>query len=413
MAVVLCGITVCESFPGEAVIASSVRLEWRPLQAFVALDGTVDIGLFAVSNTGEPITIRSAQVILRWDSSRLGDLEIIDACAVVPCRAHAYPWIFSGFPSDANVDGLNNSIDDGNALYRAEGRTDPELNARVTAEGLWLTSFRFRAKALGAATLQMETSIGTSTRTSVTDPALQSISVTLGPAARMTVVDCPAPAVAAVGSRYVAITPVDGQGAVALRVDGLESDWHVACVSRFVQGDGHLDRGPVFFSPAQWGTVYVADAEIIPSALYSIFAVCRIEQGVDVQSSSVDTATWRWGDVTGDGELNVLDVSYAFDAAAPTPNFHGGIPENYDVIPCAPDGIVDDDDFNATLAANHFVPFPCPFPCGSGPDLTDFSQWLGCMMGPGSQIIVDCMPYDGNADGVVDLIDFADFAIRH
>lgn len=64
---------------------ASIRLEWRPSQSAVAVGDTVDIGLYAVSNSANPEPICGLQVILDWDAAFLDGLIQIDACLGSPC----------------------------------------------------------------------------------------------------------------------------------------------------------------------------------------------------------------------------------------------------------------------------------------------------------------------------------------
>jgi hypothetical protein len=54
-----------------------------------------------------------------------------------------YDWLFSGFPSDAGLDGLNDTFADGNAYYQAWSNFTEYPVA--TPEGLLVTTFEFEA----------------------------------------------------------------------------------------------------------------------------------------------------------------------------------------------------------------------------------------------------------------------------
>ena len=179
---------------------------------------------------------------------------------------------------------------------------------------------------------------------------------------------CLTPSVSTSGCRYLAITPGDmGATLQALLVVGYCNDAQVACVSKFVQPvcvegldagldcmsdadcplacDGGLTSGeactvdsdclpldsgfkcsgrcsgarlsavPVYRTAAEWGLVQVSDEELRPDTLYRVHASCE-SGGGDILSAAPDVKTRVWGDVTGDGLVNVVDITAGVDRIA-------------------------------------------------------------------------------------------------
>ncbi|MFQ5494805.1 MAG: S8 family serine peptidase, partial [Phycisphaerae bacterium] len=87
-------------------------------------------------------SIAALDVALRWDPTVV---ELVGAIDNGP-----YAWMMSGFPDDAALDGLNDSMLDGDAKYTALARIGSAATA--TPEGLLVTTLRFVARADNAAT---------------------------------------------------------------------------------------------------------------------------------------------------------------------------------------------------------------------------------------------------------------------
>ena len=114
-----------------------INLEWRPDTQTVLVGATVDIGLYAVSDDPEMDQyILAMDVILNWDPD---SLELVGVDNNGP-----YDWLFSGFPV-GDVDGLNDTFADGDALYTALGQLG--AGAWATPDGLLVTTFQFTALA--------------------------------------------------------------------------------------------------------------------------------------------------------------------------------------------------------------------------------------------------------------------------
>lgn len=383
---------------------ASIRLEWRPSQSAVAVGDTVDIGLYAISNSADPVPICGLQVILNWDAALLDGLTKIDPCSGSLCPPNTHSWSISEFPSTP----LNDSLNDGDAYYIAFGcpTTDPAL---VTSEGLLVVIFRFTVLGVGEGELRFQAA-SDPLRTVVLDLSGEGQVPDLGPPARVSAISCPNPVVAAVGSRYLMIIPGAGDLPVALSIEGDSNDSEVSCVDRFVQQDGTIHATPVSQTPIEWGTVFVNDTEIIPSTSYTIRVDCGLPMGLDIHSDPIEVTTWLWGDVTGDDEVDQLDVAAVLDGADGI-YLSGRIPENMDIAPCVGDGVVDSADVALVMAAFYDAPYPCVLPCRPLPDLAYLDELAGCMEGPGEPVSPTCLAFDTNVDHSVDIADFAEYQI--
>ena len=154
--------------------------------------------------------------------------------------------------------------------------------------------------------------------------------------------------VVASGARSLSITPPAGEPSVALRV----SSPSVACLPLYVAADGTLGSAPVFRSSADWGTVLVRAAQIVPATAFDVQA--EVVAGSPVATAS-DT-TWRWGDVNDDGRVDVFDVLCALDGTLGV--FTKCTLAATDLRGEVPDGVVDDQDVTAVLDAFGGLPYP-------------------------------------------------------
>jgi hypothetical protein len=158
------------------------------------------------------------------------------------------------------------------------------------------------------------------------------------------------------GSRYFATTNDWNACAVALRIGEVDG----ICDFLYLQEDGTLGVTDVYKTPAQWRNIHAHGFRIIPCTTY------RIQAETCYGSLTLEefVTTWAWGDLNGDGIVDVSDVLLVLDAfAAPsgTPLYHA------DLLPClpGPDGMVDVGDILAVLGAFAGNPFPCANPCGT------------------------------------------------
>lgn len=115
--------------------SAAINLEWRPAEQVVIVGETVNIGLYAVSDDESDQSISAMDVLLAWDPEPLGLLGNEDN--------GPYEWLFSGFPDDSGLDGLNDTWLDGDAFYSALAQF--EEPAFATPEGLLVTTIQFEA----------------------------------------------------------------------------------------------------------------------------------------------------------------------------------------------------------------------------------------------------------------------------
>lgn len=388
-----------------ARVHAGVDLQWRPARQETDVGALVRVSLFAVSDSEQNQAVGAVQVVLGWDPSRLMLIDHIDPCDGDECPPSAFAWTTSGFPV---AEALNEEFDDGDAVYQAIGKFLTSTPALATPEGLHVTTFRFRTLRSGSAELRMVESFGETTRTMViSDVPGLIVTGVLGPPAEIGA-SCPSPTVSAIGSRYVAISPAGGEAPVALMIQGDLQDAKVACLELYVQVDGMLGSDRAFLTPVEWGEVSVSGPEIIPDSTYRVRTVCGSDGLPSAVSSPADAKTWIWCDVNKDGSVSIDDLTMVIQAS------QGELPadtilEDFDLAPCAPDGVVDDADIEAAQSALRGGSFPCDVPCRTSANLDDFADFLPCMLGPETLIIPLCVEFDSNSDGDIDLSDFAAF----
>ena len=112
-----------------------IDLEWRPHKQSVGVGDTVDISLYAISDSDKDQLLAAVRVIVKWDSSVLRLIGVDDTGAP--------EWAFSGFPLDAFY--INEEVppQDGNGLYEGWGSLGKTVTA--TPEGTLMTTFQFEA----------------------------------------------------------------------------------------------------------------------------------------------------------------------------------------------------------------------------------------------------------------------------
>jgi hypothetical protein len=163
----------------------AVSPELRLVQQELYVVGeTIEIELYAVSDTGIDQPISAISVILTWDSSRLELQGNVDN--------GPYLWLVSWFPDDSALDGLNDTFLDGNALYEALVLPAPNPPAVATPDGLMVSTFQFRALASGTAQVEIIGAFGQSTQTSIVDGETFGLDITgtLGPPVLVEIIEC-------------------------------------------------------------------------------------------------------------------------------------------------------------------------------------------------------------------------------
>ena len=398
-------VTTLVALAGTPRAQGAIELQWRPTLSSSVVGDVLEIGLYAVSDSGLDQPIAGLELVFEWDTAQLLLLVNVDPCTADPCPANTYNWIESSFPDDSARDGLNNTFTDGIAFYIAF--IQPGTPAMVTPEGLFVTAFRFGILEAGVGEVRLlESCKDCRARTFIADgvvPGLE-IPVTLGPPARVQIVQCSAPTVEVAGSRYFTVTPGPALDPVSLLVEGASLDPAAGCVSLYVQADGRLAPEPFFQLPDTWGTIFVTGSAVHPNTTYRVSTGCS-SQALAALSGSAMVTTWVWGDTNGDGEVGFVDIIRIVDGAQGI--FQGGtLPEHVDLAPCEPDGVIDDLDVAAGQDAFHSDPFPCAELCDS-PSLDDLAEFVACLLGPGNKVGAACDRFDFLDDRDVDLADFA------
>lgn len=224
---------------------------------------------------------------------------------------------------------------------------------------------------------------------------------------------CLAPSVQAAGSRYLRITPAS-QGAtpVAFKVIGDCNDSESACVSSYVQSkcdrgfndglncisdadcpkrcyspegsptsacttsadcppgtgstcEGKCETGTLgttafYKTSAQWGTIKVRGAQIRPNKNYLIETLCNFPPVV--YSAAGEMRTWKWGETTGNSNVDALDIVRVIDAFRGI--FSGGTTfEQVNHWGCTPDKTIDALDIALEIDAYRGKPYPCSMVC--------------------------------------------------
>lgn len=389
----------------KPILAILVDLEFRVISANNHEGQIIEIDLFAISNSDISLSIAAIEIVLNWDQSRLLLLDHKDPCEQSPCPKGTFDWSNSDFPDDSNAEGLNDTFDDGQALYRAFSSFDAELQAPVSSEGLWVTTLRFRSVGEGLATIDLlgddtfEAQTGVIGGSPVTD-----ITGFLGDPIEISIDDpCLVPTVEEAGSRYISIQPILRFDPVALRIFGDFQDERVACIAQFIRPDGTISTEPFFQTTDQWGVVWVADHEIIPDATYFIQTVCEEPNQLGISSATVQVSTWIWGDTNADDAVGIDDLSSVIDGVEG--NFGEEVTlANLDVVPCRPDGILDQADIDAINDALQGGEYPCSQPCTPGFNLDDYAQFLACWADVAPPQ-TSCLRFDLFRDDRVDLRD--------
>ena len=172
---------------------------------------------------------------------------------------------------------------------------------------------------------------------------------------------CDSPIVVAEGGRYLRVTPPTHSTPVALLIKGDPNDPYVDCFEAYVQTDGTLGSTPVFHTPAEWSTVHVSGVEMTPYRRHLVHTDCRFE-GAGYLSAASAANTWKWGDVNGDGVADINDALIVIDAS--NGEFPPGVSvPNVDLLPCDPDGVVDQMDVDGVEDAIGGQSSPCAAVC--------------------------------------------------
>ncbi len=336
--------------PGQHELAGvNAIIEWDPaylqlrgnIEACRLCDGGTNVGLGCLSNADCPGAVCDRPQSCIDQSS---------------CPQQTYHWASSTFPQDLSFDSINVPDpttafgNDGDAFYASNRQvtcpgSEPACVATVAQGGLHVTTFEFEVLSLPPSRttdVRFIPCLGGVSKTRAISDAIvvfnNDITLPLGlcdlgsnipfdpcdldeqcPGGACTITaeqidfaSCNLPSATASGSRYIDVTPAPGADTVALRVTGSATDPEVSCVSQYVQADGSLGDIPVYFTPAQWGTVSVYGDNLRPGTSYFIRADCGATPG-EVLSDPVGATTWKWGDVNMDARADVADILRVVD----------------------------------------------------------------------------------------------------
>lgn len=134
------GVAAGLTFTLANSVDAAINLELRPLNSIVMVGQTVNVGLYAVSDSAVTQTLAATEAILGWNT---GFVQLITAD-----QTGATPWLTSGFLPDGS--GLNTSILDGDALWIGLAPFSGPVNA--SPSGTLLSTFQFLALAPTPAT---------------------------------------------------------------------------------------------------------------------------------------------------------------------------------------------------------------------------------------------------------------------
>ncbi|MBI1826805.1 MAG: hypothetical protein HY287_11165 [Planctomycetes bacterium] len=169
---------------------------------------------------------------------------------------------------------------------------------------------------------------------------------------------CPiAPSVTVLGCRYLQIelSGMDPGVPFSIAITSLEH----SCMSKYVAFDNGIARlvgNPVSLTPTQWGTIILADENIVPSTTY----VVRTESVMGM-SAPASATMMDWADVVPTiGLVNISDIAAIVDNFKNVPT--APPLERCDLGPATPDGIVNISDVADAVDAFKALPYPFPGP---------------------------------------------------
>lgn len=181
----LAAATVCLATGLPGIARANINLEWRISPAPPALPGTIEVGLFAVSDDLNDQPFTAIDMVFVWDAAvlRLHGGE----------NTNGVPWFLVGFVDDRNLDGLNADcgpdqfcdpftglpFNDGQALFEAVAPLFSSINA--TPDGFLVTTLIFQMLAGPAQTqISIVSSGGPLSSTKILNGPAQDVTGTFG-----------------------------------------------------------------------------------------------------------------------------------------------------------------------------------------------------------------------------------------
>ncbi len=204
-------ITACLSGMVASPTVAAVDLVLKGEPQTIPVGARSRVELYAVSDDGTDIEFSAADVGFTWDPAVL---------TLVNATAGSHPWMMSGFLPDDQLDGINDSLDDGDARYTVVSISP----AVADADGFLVATFEFEAIGTSDGTeVVIEPSLGPYSPTQVfgtgsvgedVTGTLGTIGYTLASEAVLSVVDLTIP----VGREGVVIVSGDIAGAETVGV---------------------------------------------------------------------------------------------------------------------------------------------------------------------------------------------------
>ena len=391
LAAAMIGMVCALAIPGPVVWAE-VDLLWEPSEQHVGTGSIVQIGLIARSTTGADQTVAAMDVVLTWDPAILQFERITDN--------GPYVWWISGFLSDKNLDGLNDSFMDGDAKYTA--LAVPGDPAIATPDGLLVTTFEFIALVPTELTsVVIEGALGQYSVTKVFGGDYPNQDVTGELSDALVTVSMPA-------SLSVADTVlVPGRSAYVVvqgEIDGDET-FGVTLMVEIVSREDNT--GTVTFTPAPPVDIFPLDDPWPGDGTFTPFDTDL--SGSDTLNGSVDDdGNFEPAPVTFSGRMAAFPVTASLDA--------DGIWDvriSTSVGDSGWEGV-------ATILGQGTIRIVASGDCNADGwiDVFDFSGFQACFTGPigsegppGYSLGADlcCSVFDDDEDGDVDLTDYAWF----
>ncbi len=169
---------------------------------------------------------------------------------------------------------------------------------------------------------------------------------------------CETPTVAAQGGRYITVTPNDPGQSLEFALVLTSPDF--PCLEKYLDATGALVDTPTYQTVANWGTIGIGQAEIVPGTQYDV----QVEYNGGVRSNIASATTWLWGDVDQNDLVNFTDINLVVQGFQG--DFSQASLEAVDLHPCTPNGLINFQDINADVRAFQGAPYTetnCPLPC--------------------------------------------------
>lgn len=375
-------------------VGAAVNLELRPLPAQVLVGDTVDVGIYAVASGADEL-FTALEVILSWDKAHL---ELREAIANGP---HAWSFQF-GLLDDSALDGLNDSLLDGNARFEALSFSD----ARADAAGLHVATLRFSALTGTELThIVIEREFGQYSRTQVLQRGGENVTGTLG-TADVTI--------GAASLRAVDMTMPAGRTAEALvrgSIIGL-STFGVTILLEIVPREG--TTGTVTYTPTPPVDIVQRGDPWPEGGRFDAFDTDAPWFSITLNGSWDDDGSFLGDPVTYSGPLTGFGITTSNDAT--------GVWELMLTVTDQEGIRVDSswEELDTTLVHGTLrIVDPGDGDGDTAIDLRDFAEFQACFTGeavssdqPAYSLTPErrCVVYDFDGDGDIDEVDYAQFS---